>query len=57
MFAFHTYTYPVQQIKDEGLGEGLAVAIDGLGSGNVPAMHAYKRGDYWGEAVKAFLRS
>ncbi|KAJ5722635.1 hypothetical protein N7488_000670 [Penicillium malachiteum] len=57
VFAFHTYTYPIQQIKDEGLGEDLAVAIDGLKYGNVPAIHAYKRGDYWGEAVKEFLRS
>ncbi|KAJ5728264.1 hypothetical protein N7493_004594 [Penicillium malachiteum] len=57
IFAFHTYTYPIQQIKDEGLGEDLAVAIDGLKYGNVPAIHAYKRGDYWGEAVKEFLRS
>ncbi|KAJ5541281.1 hypothetical protein N7494_006357 [Penicillium frequentans] len=57
VFAFHTYTYPIRQIRDEGLGEDLAVAIDGLKKGNVPAMHAYKRGDYWGEAVKEFLRS
>ncbi|KAJ5792817.1 uncharacterized protein N7503_008795 [Penicillium pulvis] len=57
VFGFHTYTYPIRQIKDEGLGEDLAVAIDGLKKGNVPAMHAYKRGDYWGEAVKRFLRS
>ncbi|KAJ6021385.1 Protein of unknown function DUF3445 [Penicillium herquei] len=57
VFAFHTYTYPIQQIKDEGLGEDLVVAIDGLKYGNVPAIHAYKRGDYWGEAVKEFLRS
>ncbi|KAJ5539816.1 hypothetical protein N7513_008148 [Penicillium frequentans] len=57
VFAFHTYTYPIRQIRDEGLGEDLAVAIDGLKKGNVPAMHAYKRGNYWGEAVKGFLRS
>lgn len=57
MFAFHTYTYPIQQIKDEGLGEGLATAIDGLKEGNVPEMHFYKRGSVWGEVVKAFLRS
>ncbi|BCR85694.1 heme-dependent oxidative N-demethylase family protein [Aspergillus chevalieri] len=57
IFAFHTYTYPIQQIKDEGLGEELASAIDGLKEGNVPEMHFYKRGSVWGEAVKAFLRS
>ncbi|KAJ5760707.1 hypothetical protein N7520_007863 [Penicillium odoratum] len=47
----------IDKIKDEGLGEEFAVAIDGLRKGNVPGMHAYKRGDYWGEAVKEFLRS
>ena len=57
MFAFHTYVYPIQQIKNEGLGEQLAVAIDGLKKGTVPAMHSYKRGDIWGEAVKDYLRS
>ncbi|KAJ5584437.1 uncharacterized protein N7459_004237 [Penicillium hispanicum] len=57
VFAFHTYTYPIRQIKDEGFGEDLAVAIDGLKKGNVPAMHSYKRGDVWGDAVKDFLRS
>ncbi|OGM42158.1 hypothetical protein ABOM_009143 [Aspergillus bombycis] len=57
VFAFHTYTYPIQMIKDEGLGEDLAAAIDGLKEGNVPGMHWYKRGPVWGEAVKAFLRS
>ncbi|KAB8202882.1 hypothetical protein BDV34DRAFT_144786 [Aspergillus parasiticus] len=57
VFAFHTYTYPIQMIKDEGLGEDLAAAIDGLKEGNVPEMHWYKRGPVWGEAVKEFLRS
>ncbi|KAL4882852.1 hypothetical protein BJY04DRAFT_35901 [Aspergillus karnatakaensis] len=57
IFAFHTYTYPLSDIKKEGLGEDLAVAIDGLKGGNVPEIYPYKRGPYWGEAVKAFLRS
>ncbi|KAL2860614.1 hypothetical protein BJX68DRAFT_89361 [Aspergillus pseudodeflectus] len=57
VFAFHTYTYPIKDIRDEGLGEEMAVAIDGLKEGNVPGIHAYKRGAYWGEAVKKFLRS
>ncbi|KAL2829660.1 hypothetical protein BDW59DRAFT_158838 [Aspergillus cavernicola] len=56
LFGVHTYTYPLQDIKDEGLGEELAVAIDGLKEGSVPGIHAYKRGPVWGEAVKAFLR-
>ncbi|PWY92383.1 hypothetical protein BO70DRAFT_357501 [Aspergillus heteromorphus CBS 117.55] len=57
VFNFHTYTYPIQKIKEEGLGEELATAIDGLKEGNVPEIHRYKRGPVWGEAVKAFLRS
>ncbi|PYH87436.1 hypothetical protein BO71DRAFT_454675 [Aspergillus ellipticus CBS 707.79] len=57
VFSFHTYTYPIRQIKEEGLGEEMAIAIDGLKEGNVPEIHRYKRGPVWGEAVKAFLRS
>ncbi|KAJ6083163.1 hypothetical protein N7467_007298 [Penicillium canescens] len=57
VFAFHTYTYPIRQIRDEGLGEDMAVAVDGLRKGNVPEMHIYKKGDVWGEALKEFLRS
>ncbi|KAL2854844.1 hypothetical protein BJY01DRAFT_243496 [Aspergillus pseudoustus] len=57
VFAFHTYAYPIKDVRDEGLGEVMAVAIDGLKEGNVPGIHAYKRGMYWGEAVKKFLRS
>ncbi|KAK1145622.1 hypothetical protein N8T08_004181 [Aspergillus melleus] len=57
VFAFHTYTYPIQSVKDEGLGEDLAGAIDGLKEGNVPEMHWYKRAPVWGDAVKRFLRS
>ena len=57
VFSFKTYLYPLRDIKEEGLGEELAQAIDGLKEGSVPAMHFYKRGVVWGEAVKAFLRS
>ncbi|KAL3435791.1 hypothetical protein BDV09DRAFT_65894 [Aspergillus tetrazonus] len=57
LFAFHTYTYPLKDVKEEGLGEELAIAIDGLKEGSVPEIHEYKNGPYWGEAVKAFLRS
>jgi hypothetical protein len=56
-FSFKTYLYPLKDIKDEGLGEELAQAIDGLKEGSVPAMHFYKRGVVWGEAVKTYLRS
>ena len=57
VFAFKTYMYSIKQIKEEGLGEELAEAIDGLKKGNTPAMHYYKRGAEWGEAVKRYLRS
>jgi hypothetical protein len=49
--------YPIRQIKEEGLGEELATAIDGLRGGSVPRMYWYKRGVVWGEGVKEFLRS
>ncbi len=57
VFAFKTYMYPIKEIKDEGKGEELAEAIDGLKEGSVPQMHFYKRGVVWGEAVKKYLRS
>ncbi|TVY17487.1 hypothetical protein LARI1_G004528 [Lachnellula arida] len=57
VFSFKTYLYPLSDIKIEGLGEDLAQAIDGLREGSVPAMHFYKRGVVWGEAVKAYLRA
>lgn len=57
VFAFKTYLYPISQIKEEGKGEELAKAIDGLKEGNVPQMHFYKRGVVWGEAVKKYLRN
>ncbi|OJJ51552.1 hypothetical protein ASPZODRAFT_57148 [Penicilliopsis zonata CBS 506.65] len=57
VFAYHTYMYPLQEIKDEGLGEDLAMAIDGLKEGSAPGIHMYKRGAVWGEAVKTCLRA
>jgi len=57
VFNFKTYLYPLQNIKDEGLGEDLATAIDGIKEGSTPAMYFYKRGVVWGKAVKSFLRS
>ncbi|KAI7460281.1 hypothetical protein KC357_g9006 [Hortaea werneckii] len=57
VFAFKTYLYTLEEVKDEGLGPELADAIDGLGKGSVPAINFYKRGVVWGDKVKAFLRS
>jgi hypothetical protein len=49
--------YPMTEVKEEGMGEELAMAIDGLREGSVPEMMFYKRGVVWGETVKEFLRS
>ncbi len=57
VFMFKTYMYPIQQLKEEGYGEDLAQAIDGLREGSVPGMWIYKRGVVWGEKLKEFLRS
>ncbi|KAF2843190.1 hypothetical protein M501DRAFT_925378, partial [Patellaria atrata CBS 101060] len=57
VFAFKTYAYPIRKIREEGSGKVLAMAIDGLGEGNVPGMKVYKRGVVWGERVKEFLLS
>lgn len=57
VFAFKTYQYPLREIKEEGSGEALAEAVDGLSRGSVPRMAFYKRQVVWGDAVKAYLRS
>ena len=57
VFAFKTYQYELADIRDEGNGEALAEAIDGLKAGNVPSMNVYKRAAVWGERVKEFLRA
>ncbi|OCT46961.1 hypothetical protein CLCR_02451 [Cladophialophora carrionii] len=57
VFAFKTYMYPIKDLKNEGRGEEVAEAIDGLKEGSTPQMHFYKRGAVWGEAVKRYLRS
>jgi hypothetical protein len=56
VFGIHTYTYPLQEVKDEGSGEELIEAIDGLKKGNMPDIHFYKCAPVWGDAVKAFLK-
>ncbi|KAF2016335.1 hypothetical protein BU24DRAFT_462503 [Aaosphaeria arxii CBS 175.79] len=56
VFSFKTYQYPLRELRDEGSGEMLCEAIDGLGRGNVPEMKVYKRAAIWGDRVKQFLR-
>ena len=43
ILSVHLYLYPLQEIKDAGLGSEMAEAIDGLKRGNVPGFHRYKR--------------
>ncbi|KAH8645501.1 hypothetical protein BX600DRAFT_165672 [Xylariales sp. PMI_506] len=57
LFSFKTYTYPLEDIKLEGLGPDLAAAIEGLGAGNAPGMWKYKGGVRWGKSVCKYLRS
>ena len=57
VFAFKTYQYELLDVRQEGNGEALTQAIDGLKEGSVPSMNVYKRGAVWGEKVKEFLRS
>ena len=56
VFAFKTYQYPMRELRDEGSGEALCEAIDGMATGSAPEMTVYKRQVVWGEKVKAFLR-
>ncbi|KAL5120702.1 hypothetical protein ACEQ8H_001451 [Pleosporales sp. CAS-2024a] len=55
VFAFKTYMYPIRELRDEGSGEILAEAIDGLAKGSVPDITMYKKQVLWGEKVKAYL--
>ncbi|KAK0262679.1 hypothetical protein LTS09_003393 [Friedmanniomyces endolithicus] len=57
VFAFKTYLYRLDEVKEEGLGPVLAEAIEGLGKGSVPDMAFYKRGVVWGEKVGTYLKS
>ena len=43
ILSVHLYLYPLQEIKDVGLGPEMAEAIDGFKNGNVPGFHRYKR--------------
>jgi hypothetical protein len=57
VFSFKTYLYSMAEIRDEGSGEALASAIEGLKEGSVPRMNSYKKEVVWGQTVKAFLRA
>ncbi|KAF1978567.1 hypothetical protein BU23DRAFT_564150 [Bimuria novae-zelandiae CBS 107.79] len=56
VFAFKTYTYPIRELREEGSGEALAQAVEGMGRGSVPEMRVYKRQVVWGEKVANYLR-
>ena len=57
LFAFKTYLYSISEVKEEGLGNAMADAIDGLAKGSVPAMRVYKRSVVWGSKISAYLRN
>lgn len=57
VFMVKTYMYTLRQIKEEGLGEDLARAIEGMEGGSVPEVYQYKRGVAWGESARSYLRS
>ncbi|KAJ5342240.1 hypothetical protein N7541_011364, partial [Penicillium brevicompactum] len=57
VFAFHTYLYPIRDVKAAGCGEDLAAAIDGLQNSKIPRIFTYKNGDKWANAVRQFLRN
>ncbi|KAJ5669029.1 hypothetical protein N7462_010099 [Penicillium macrosclerotiorum] len=57
LFSFKTLLYPLTEIKEEGLGEALAEAINGLRDGNAPGFYKYKRAAVWGDSAKEFLCS
>ncbi|KAJ5234706.1 uncharacterized protein N7469_003874 [Penicillium citrinum] len=57
LFSFKTLLYTLPEIKEEGLGDALADAIDGLNTGNAPGFHFYKRAAVWGESAKDYLKS
>lgn len=57
VFGFKTFLYPLGDIKKEGGGEEMAVAVEGLWKGSVPGMAVYKRGVVWGKKVCDFLRA
>lgn len=57
VFAFHTYLYPIEDVKGDRSDEDLAQAIDGLTEGSVPEMFTYKNGGRWADAVRQYLRS
>lgn len=58
VFAFHSYEYPLRDIKENEPenAERLAIASEGLKMGNVPEMEGYKRGKIWGPGVREYLR-
>ncbi|KAK2767780.1 hypothetical protein FQN54_003939 [Arachnomyces sp. PD_36] len=56
VFGIHTYLYPIQEIKDEGSGEELIEATEGLAKGNNPDIQHYKLAPVWSDALKTFMR-
>jgi hypothetical protein len=56
VFAFKTYLYTLDEVVEDGLADEMADAVEGLGTGSVPAIKVYKRGVVWGRNVCEYLR-
>jgi len=56
VFAFKTYLYTLDEVIEDGLADEMADAVEGLGTGSVPAVKIYKRGVVWGRKVCEYLR-
>lgn len=56
VFGFKTYLYELGAVRDEGAGQEMAEAVEGLWKGSVSGMAVYKRGVIWGKKVCDFLR-
>lgn len=56
VFAFKTYLYTLDEVVEDGLADEMADAVEGLGTGSVPAIKVYKRGVVWGSKVCEYLR-
>ncbi len=57
VFVIKTYQYPIGEVMEEGLGEVLEEAIEGLENGNVPKIAEYKKSPVWKGRVREYWRS
>jgi heme-dependent oxidative N-demethylase alpha subunit-like protein len=56
VFGFKTILEPLSELREEGSGPVLADALEGLRTGNSPAMDVYENGVVWREPLVEYLR-